>query len=1080
MRSIVTYFIKYPITGNLLMVLILLFGWFGLNSIRSTFFPETESKNISIQVVYPGSSPEEIEEGIIAKIEDNLKGLTGIERISSVSSENSGSVSVEVESSYKTDKILQDVKNSVDRISSFPSGMEPPIIYKRENLSLAISFALSGKVDLKTLKAFARNVENELRAIDGISKVSLSGFPSEEIEVSFREADLRAYQLTFAQAADAIRKTNLEITGGKVRGQKEELLIRAKSKKYYAKDLSNIVLKNTPEGKIVRLSDVANIKDQWAADDPSRTFLNKEPSVVVMVQNTINEDIFHITEKVREYIEKYNAENEIVKATIIRDGSEYLRQRIDLLVENGLVGSILVIVFLALFLHYRLAFWVAISIPICFMGMFILGSFMGMSINVISLFGMILVIGILVDDGIVIAESIYQEYEKGKDPTEAAVDGTMNVLPAVFSAILTTVVAFSLFYFIEGRLGDIFSNMAFVVICTLIFSLVEGALILPAHVSHSKALKAKEPTKVEQFTANLMNWLRNTFYAPMLKFSLQNKFFTVAVFIAMFVVTLGAFKGGIIRTTFFPFVERDDLTVSITMPAGTREDITGKWIKHIEDAAWQVNEDLKKKHGKDMIVKIQRNLGPSTYDASLNISLLGGEERPVASFSISNAIRKKAGAIPLAEKVSYNISSPFGRAVSVALLGLNSKELDLAKEELKEEMTKMKILKDVVDSDQQGLREINIELKDKANQLGLRVQDILSQVRQGFFGSEVQRLQRGIDEVKVWVRYAEQDRESMGDLENMRIRLVNGQEYFLKDLATFSIKRGVIAINHLDNKKEIKVEADLSNPNFSVTDVIAKVRNEIMPPILAKYKSVQVSYEGQSRSSAKTGQSVGKAGPPILIIMVSLIMLTFRSFSQTLAVVLLIPFGLVGVAWGHVAHGMAISILSMLGVIALIGVMVNDALVFVSAVNSLLKEGRKYTDAVYEAGLSRFRPILLTSLTTIAGLAPLMLEKSMQAQFLIPMAISLAYGLGIATIITLLLLPVLLLVFNRFNVLVLWLWEGQKPSAEIVEPAVREAIAHGGIINGNGQHHSNGHANGQAHQNDTMTNNDFNTEEKSV
>lgn len=1061
MRSIVTYFIKYPITGNLLMVLILLFGWFGLKSIRSTFFPETESKNISIQVVYPGSSPEEIEEGIVAKIEDNLKGLTGIERISSVSTENSGSVSVEVATGYKTDKILQDVKNAVDRISSFPSGMEPAVIYKRENLNLAISFALSGNVNLRTLKEFGRIAENEIRSIDGISKVSLSGFPDEEIEISFRETDLRAYQLTFAQAASAVRKANLEITGGKVKGKEEELLIRARAKRYYGKDLKNIVVKNTADGKMVRLSDVATIKDQWAANDPSRSFLNKKPSIIVTVQNTINEDIFHVTEKVHEYLEKYNEEHEVVKATIIRDGSDYLRQRIDLLVNNGLVGAVLVVIFLALFLHYRLALWVAISIPICFMGMFILGSFLGMSINVISLFGMILVIGILVDDGIVIAESIYQEYEKGKDSTQAAIDGTMNVLPAVFSAILTTVVAFSLFYFIEGRLGDIFSNMAFVVICTLIFSLVEGALILPAHVSHSKALKSKEPTKVEQFTTQLMNWLRSTLYAPVLRFCLQNKFFTIVAFVAMFMITMGAFKGGIIRTTFFPFVERDDFSVSITMPAGTREDITGKWIKHIEKAAWEVNKELRAKHGKDLIIKTELNLGPTTYEARLNVTLLGGESRSVPSFQISNAIRKKAGAIPLAEKVAYNISSPFGRAVSVALLGLNKHELDAATKELKAEMAKMKVLKDVVDSDQKGLREINIELKDKASQLGLRVQDILNQVRQGFFGSEVQRLQRGVDEVKVWVRYAEQDRSTIDNLENMRIRLAGGQEFFLKDLATFSIKRGVIAINHLDNKKEIKIEADLSNPNNSVTAVIAKVRNEILPPILNKYKSVSVSYEGQSRSSAKTGQSVAKAGPPILIIMVALIMLTFRSVSQTLAVVLLIPFGFVGVAWGHVFHGMAISILSMLGIIALIGVMVNDALVFVSAVNSLLKEGKSYTDAVYEAGISRFRPILLTSLTTIAGLAPLMLEKSMQAQFLIPMAISLAYGLAIATAITLILLPVLLVIFNRFNVWVLWFWEGEKPTAEMVEPAVREALANGQLtdglsLNNNGHRHSNG------------------------
>ena len=620
MRSIVAYFIKYPITGNLLMVLILLFGWFGLQSIRSTFFPETESKTISIQVIYPGSSPQEIEEGIVAKIEDNLKGLTGIDRVSSVSRENSGSVSVEVESSYDTDKVLQDVKNSVDRISSFPSGMEPPVIYKRENLSFAISFALSGNVSLKTLKAFARTCENDLLAIDGISKVSLSGFPDEEIEISFREADLRAYKLTFEQASAAVRKANLEITGGKVKGAKEELLIRARAKRYYAKDLENIVLKSTPDGKIVRLSDVASITDQWASDNPSRSYLNQKSSVVVTVQNTINEDIFEITEKVQAYVKEYNENNKVVRATVIRDGSEYLRQRIDLLVNNGMIGAILVIIFLALFLHYRLAFWVAISIPICFMGMFILGSFFGMSINVISLFGMILVIGILVDDGIVIAESIYQEYEKGSNPTEAAIEGTMKVLPAVFSAILTTVVAFSLFYFIEGRIGDIFSNMAFVVICTLAFSLVEGALILPAHVSHSKALKSKEPTKVEQLTSRLMNWLRSTLYAPILRFSLKNKFFTIVIFVAMFLVTMGAFQGGIIRTTFFPFVERDNLSVSLVMPAGTRETITEKWIEHIEQAVYEVNKDLEKKYGQKMITKIERNLGPSTYEANLQLA----------------------------------------------------------------------------------------------------------------------------------------------------------------------------------------------------------------------------------------------------------------------------------------------------------------------------------------------------------------------------------------------------------------------------------------------------------------------------
>jgi multidrug efflux pump subunit AcrB len=444
MKRFINYFIKYPVAANLIMFGILILGIVGGLSMKSTFFPEVESRIISIQLVYPGASPEEVEEGIIQKIEENLKGVTGVERYTSVSQENSGSVTVEVFKGYDTDEVLQDVKNAVDQISSFPVDMEPAIVYKRENLGFAISFAISGDVDLATLKRFGRQVEDDLLGTDGISKVTLSGFPDEEIEIAFREKDLRAYQLTFQQATQAVRAANVEITGGSIKGQDEELLVRARNKEYYADGLRDIIVKTDANGSVIRLHQIAEVKDQWA-DSPNRSFLNGEPSVVVNVQNTLEEDMITITDKVLEYIDAFNEKNEVVQATVIRDGSVVLRQRIALLTENGILGFTIVVILLAMFLHWRLAFWVAIAIPISFAGMFIMANACGVTINVISLFGMILVIGILVDDGIVIGENIYQQYEQGVPRLQAALNGTLQVLPAVFAAIITTVVAFSSF-----------------------------------------------------------------------------------------------------------------------------------------------------------------------------------------------------------------------------------------------------------------------------------------------------------------------------------------------------------------------------------------------------------------------------------------------------------------------------------------------------------------------------------------------------------------------------------------------------------------------------------------------------------
>ncbi len=1020
------------------MIFLLIVGFFGMKQMKSTFFPETPSRVISIQAVYPGSSPVEIEEGVITRIEENLKGVTGIERTSSISSENAGSVTVEVLKGYDTDIVLQDVKNAVESINSFPVGMEPLTVYKRESLGNVISFSLDGDVDLRILKRYARKAEKDLLAKDGISKVSLTGFPEEEIEVSFREADLRRYNMTFDQAVAALAGSNLELTGGTIKTAKEELLIRASNKEYYAKDLEEIVLRSNTNGGLLRVSDVATVRDKWE-DSPERSYFNNRASVLVSVQNTLEEDLLGIQETVTAYLEEFNAEQSEVQANVVQDWSVSLISRINLLRNNGIIGFCIVLLLLAMFLHYRLAFWVALAIPISFAGMFLCVSLLGVTINVISLFGMIIVIGILVDDGIVIAENIYQRYEKGDEPMEAAINGTMEVLPAVFSAIITTVVAFSSFFFIDGRLGDIFREMAIVVIFSLIFSLVEGALILPAHIAHSKALKRDaKPNPVSRMLDKLMQVLRDKLYDPILRFAVRFSLPIVALCVMGLMMVVGAMQGGLIKGTFFPVLPRDSFTVNVRLPAGIRENQTMAILDRIEKEAQKADLEFRDKYyagEKGPIQKIEKKIGPGTYQGSLIVSLIAAEEMgEVTARMLSSRVRELVGPIPQAESLTYGSANIFGMPVSVSLLSKDPDELNLAIADLKDQLSQISGLADIVDNNLVGLKEISLELKPKAYNLGLTLRDIIGNVRKGFFGAEVQRLQRGQDEVRIWVRYELDDRSDVSDLADMRIRTAGGLAVPLSELVTFKTERGVVNINHIDGQREVRVEADIADDKASVSDINADISATIIPALLAKYPSVAIGYEGQQRETAKTQASFRLVMPMIFMIMFFIIVLTFKSISQALIVFALIPFGFIGVGFGHWWVNLPISLFSILGVIALIGILVNDALVFISTFNERISEGMPFEEAVLTAGRSRFRPILLTSLTTVAGLYPLILEKSFQAKFLIPMAVSVAYGLMVATFILLVLIPALLVIVNRIKTTSLSFWEGEKILPEAVEP----------------------------------------------
>ena len=1042
MKKLITHFIKYPVAGNVIILAFFLLGYAGISSMRSSFFPLQESKLINITVVYPGASPQEIEEGVVLKIENNLRGLLGIDRFTSSSKENSGSIVVESVKGYDIDVLLADVKNAVDKVPSFPAEMEPPVVAKQETINKAISMVIAGKsIDLSTLKTMARQVESDLRAIPGISQVDVSGFPDEEIVIAVKEDVLRRYDIGFQEVAQSVASANLLITGGSVKTKQEEYLIRLRNKSYYAKELENIVVKAFPNGSQIKLLDLAEISDTWS-ETPNRSYFNGNPSITIDVSTTNQEDLVDAAQNTLKYIEEFNAKNQNASLAVTSDRSITIIQRTELLLTNGVQGVLLVLFFLSLFLRPRLAAWVAFGLPISFLGMFMVVNYLDVTINVLSLFGMIIVIGILVDDGIVIAENIFHHYEKGKTRIQAAIDGTMEVIPAITSAIITTVIAFSTFFFLDGRIGEFFMEVSIVVILTLGFSLLEAFIILPAHIAHSKVLTPNQKTyRFNVWGDRMMNYMRDKIYTPSLTWALKYKPISFAILIALLMITVGAMQGGVIKATFFPTIASDQVSVKLTMPQGVNPEETDSLISIVEAAAWEVNEEFSasQSSGEQVIENVIKTVGPGTANASLNINLLPGEFRDAPASDIAGAIFEKVGKFPSAESMVIDGNSSFGgKPVSVSLLGYNIQELKAAKEELKQILSGNVLLRDILDNDPQGIKEITLNMKDAGYSLGLTLSGLMAQVRSGFNGLQVQRFQRGEDEIIVWVRYDREGRSSIKDLEDMRIVTPQGTRVPLKEIADYTIERGEISINHLDGKREIKVEADLKNPKESASDIINEIKTEVMPVLTAKYPSISASYEGQNREAGKVQDSAKKVFPIILLLIYIVIAFTFRSYSQPLLLIIMVPFAFIGVGWGHYIHDFPVNVLSLLGIIALIGIVVNDGLVFIAKFNGYLKEGFEYDEAILKAGISRFRAIFLTSITTVAGLSPLIFETSRQAQFLIPMAISIAYGIAVATILTLIMLPMLLSVSNSAKVYLSWLWEGKKPSKESVERAIKE------------------------------------------
>lgn len=1050
MREIISFFVRYKVWTNVLLFSIIVFGFMFYLNMTYSFFPETRPDFLTVQVAYPGASPEEVEEGVVLKIEESIDGLEGIERVTSLSRENFGTVTVEITSGSDMDDVLRDVKNAVDRINSFPLGSEKPVIFEQKFRTRALSIVLYGATDLYNMKYYAERMRDRLLATPEISQVATEGVPRLEFSLEVSERDLRRFNLSFREVAEAVSAENINLSGGKIDARDEEILIRSNARAYFAKELNNLVVRGADGGTLVYLSDVATLKERWE-DVPDKVYYNGNSAVVLSIDKTTDEDILAVASVAKEYVREFNESQDEVRAEVLDDTTISLQQRLDLLINNGLIGLALVIITLGFFLNLRLSFWVSVGIPFSFAGMFIVAGLVGITINVISLFGMIVVVGILVDDAIVVGENIYAHYERGKSALQAARDGTMEMIGPVTTSVTTTIVAFLPFFFLEGFLGKFIWHMALVVIATLFFSLIEAFFILPAHLAHSKGLHPHtQDNPVRKRIDAGITWFTNVVYGRSLRFALQHKWVTIVTPIAAVLITVGLLRGGLIGVTFFPFIDGDTMPVNLSLVAGRQEADTDSLLAHIERAGWELNEELKSERadGADVIVGMKREIGTNDFGESgshtgrLTLVLMPGEERSMDTPIIANRLREKVGRIPEAQKMTIGRVGFFGKPVSVSLLGNDLAQLTKARDLLVAELDNFPSLKDVTDSEQEGRREIDIRLKPRAYALGLSLRDVAGQVRQGFFGLEVQRIQRGRDEIRVWVRYTEDDRSALGFVDRMRIRTPDGSEYPFSELAEYSIARGIITINRLENLREIRVEANLSDFEADLPPILDEIRAEVLPAVLAQVTGVRASFEGQSRNQEKTTRSMRAAFSVALLVMFILVVLVFRSYAQAALVFSIIPLGILGAIWGHGIHGIQLNTLSIYGVIALTGIVINDSIVFIDRINRNLRTGMAVFDAVYDAGISRLRPILLTTLTTSFGLAPLIMETSRQAQFLIPMAVSVAWGLAFGTFILLIVLPAGFLVLNRIR----HLWEvhvlrRRGLDREGVEPAIKELAA---------------------------------------
>lgn len=1069
MHGIIAWFTRNGVAANLLMVSIIVAGVMALvRSIPTEVFPEFELDIISVNVPYRGATPAEVEEAVVVRIEEAIQDIHGIKEINSTASEGSGSISIEVDKGHDSREVLDDIKNRVDAINTFPVETEKPIISLVQPRGEVITAVLAAEMSEKDLRVLGEQVRDEIAALPNVTQVGLGGVRPYEISIEVSESTLQRYGLTLDAVSRSIRSTSVDLPAGAIKTSGGEVLLRTKGQAYVQEDFEDIVLITRRDGTRLTVGDIAQVNDGFE-ETPLFAEWNGKPCVLISVARVGDQNAITLAKEVKDYLEdRQKTLPAGVDLHYWNDRSRIVISRLNTLTTGAMQGGILVLLVLALFLRPMVAFWVCLGIPVAFMGAISLMPYLGVTINIISLFGFILVLGIVVDDAIVTGENIFTHLQRGEEPLHAAIKGTQEVSVPVVFGVLTTVVAFIPIMMIEGFMGKIFSQIPLIVIPVLLFSLVESKLILPAHLKHMKVKhrEGRKPNRLERFQRLFADGLEKfaaRIYRPLLDRALQHRYTTVTLFVFAATVLFALLVSNRIMFVFFPRVESERATASLTMPLGTPEVVTAKHIERIESIARELQKELTDPNsGESIIMNIMsvtggqgvtggRGRGRSGVSSvgEVSMRIIPPEERDssmdeMGSMGVVSMWRERIGNIPGAQELNFRAEIGRGGApIDVQLTGPSFDDLASASEEVKQLLGKYPEVFDIADTYQDGKPEIKLKIKPEAEALGLTMNDLATQAREAFFGAEAQRIPRGRDDVRVMVRYPREERSSLASLETMRIRTPDGREVPFGSVAEADMGRSFSTITRIDRSRTVNVTADADKQTANL-ETIKQDLARALPGIVGKYSAMSFSLEGEAREQAESFQSVFVGGAAVLFIIYALLAIPFKSYVQPFIVMSVIPFGLACAILGHIIMGMPISMMSIFGMLALSGVIVNDSLVLVDYINRKRAEGESLFVAVRTAGVRRFRAIILTSLTTFCGLLPMMFEKSTQAQFLIPMAVSLGWGVMLGTFVTLLLVPINYLIledFRRFGSHY-WHWQLGRPRAVDIESEPAIATAH--------------------------------------
>ena len=1030
----IAWFARNGVAANLLMLLLVAGGAFSLWTMKMELFPSFSLDRISVSVPYPGATPAEVEETICKRIEEKIQDLDGIKELTSIATENLGVVNIEVKRSYDISTLQDKIRNRVNSIQTFPELAEKPTIEELVAQKEILSLAIHGPADRATLKEIAMQVRDELVLIPGITQVDAQVTPY-EISIEIPENKLREHNLRFEQVLMAVRQHSVDLSGGTLENETGKMLLRTIGQADDREQFEDIPILQYPDGSRLLLSDIAIVKDDLA-DVRVEAEFQGEPAEFLSVKEVGSQSPLDISKKVRQYIKDHSGSlPEGITITAWSDTSFYLEGRLNMLKQNGFVGLLLVLLILTLFLRPSLALFVSIGIPISFLGTFFIMPVLGMTINLISLFAFILVLGIVVDDAIVVGESVFTEFQKNGPGVKSAIIGSEKVSVPVTFAVLTSTVAFVPIFFIPGFQGKFLIPIPIIVIPTLLFSLVQSKLVLPYHLSlcnvgFGTREKLNPLLKIQRKVADGLEHVIDTIYRPILRFCLRNRYATLLSFISIFVITISLIRFGYVRVVPFPPVPSDYIFVTLKMQDGTSFETTDKATKQIQDGLIKLRTELESEGFADPFKHIFRITGASpfggggpmnvitgpsdTHYGQMIVELNKSEERDLSAPKLAARWRKAMGEIPGAKTLEFKATAAGrdGKPIEIELAGKDYKQLTAASEDVKDFLRAFPSVFSIFDSHPSGKQEIQLQLKPEAQTLGITQGDLARQVRYAFYGAEAQRIQRDREDIRVMILYPKNERATMANLENLLIRTPDGREIPFHEVANASLDEGYSTIKRLHRKRTITVSADLDKSVGDLKEINDEVTENLVPQLKTKYPGILVNVEGEAREAQEGNQVLMSAFLLSMLVMYALMAIPFRSYIQPMIIMSVIPFGLVGAVMGHWVLGHPLSQLSIYGIIALAGIVVNDSLVLVDYINKCKKEGGNLHDIIRHAGGARFRPILLTTLTTFVGLTPILLETSLQAQFLIPMAISLSFGVLFATFITLILVPSMYLILE--------------------------------------------------------------------